>query len=172
MLTFTHVHRYRLFTLRFVHVSLSLTHFYKTHLQSSSQSLLRVPPSIHNTQKCLTCRATFQVPVLLVLLWELSLCLCWLVDNNIWFCLKCVLSKASRPEHWNLLRIQDSLSTLEHKIRIKTKRSEDHTKACPLSDMAGEEGVTPLCWWQVFYANWGGAKETPSAMDPTVPLKE
>lgn len=83
MLTFTHVHRYRLFTLRFVHVSLSLTHFYKTHLQSSSQSLLRVSPSIHNTQKCLTCRATFKVPVLLGVLWELSLCLCWLVDKHL-----------------------------------------------------------------------------------------
>lgn len=62
VLTFTHVHRYRLFTLRFVHVSFSLTHFYKAHLQSSSQSLLRVSPSIHDTQRCLTCRATFKIP--------------------------------------------------------------------------------------------------------------
>lgn len=146
MLTFIHVHRYRLFTLQFVHVSFSLTHFYKAHLQSSSQSLLRVSPSIHDTQRCLTCRATFQNPILLGVLCELSLCLCWLVDKSIWFCLKCVLSKAARPEHWNLLRIQDSLSTLEHKIRNKTKCSEDHTKACSLSDMAGEEGVTPLFW--------------------------
>lgn len=143
MLTFTHSQVSSLYTLRFVHVSLSLTHLYKTHLQSSSQSLLRVSPSIHNTQKCLTCRATFRVPVWLGVLWEPPLCLCWLADDSIWFCLKCVLSKASRLEHWTLLRIQD-LSTLEHKIRNKTKRSEDHTKACSLSDMAGRKAL-PHC---------------------------
>lgn len=132
----------------------SLTHLYKTHLQSSSQPLLRVSPSIHNTQKCLTCRATFRIPVLLGVVWEPSLCLCWLLDDSIWFCLRCVLSKARRPEHQSSLRIQHSLTTLGHKIRNKTKASADHAKACPLSDLTGEEGFTPLFWEQAFDASW------------------
>lgn len=57
-----------------------------------------------------------------------------------------------------------SLTTLEHKIRSKTK-------ACSLSDMTGEEGFTPVFWSQMFHVNWDGAKEAPSAMGLSAPLR-
>lgn len=57
-----------------------------------------------------------------------------------------------------------SLTTLEHKIRSKTK-------TCPLSDMTGEEGFTPVFWSQTFHANWDGAKEAPSPMGLSAPLR-
>lgn len=71
-----------------------------------------------------------QNPSFIGVLWEPSLCLCWLVEDSIWFCLRYLFSKATSPEYWSSLRIQDSLTTLEHKIRNKTKWSEDHATTC------------------------------------------
>lgn len=35
----------------------------------------------------------------------------------------------------------------------------------------GEEGFTPLFRPQTFHVNWDGAKEAPSVMGPSVPLR-
>lgn len=92
--TFTSVISLRFNSCKWVFI---LTHFDKTHLQSSSQSLLRISPSIHDIQTVmLTLRATFKIPGF-IWGWGVGTIILPVSDyNNVWFCFRCIFSKAER----------------------------------------------------------------------------
>lgn len=97
-----------------------LTHFDKTHLQSSSQSYLKLSPSIHNTQtEMLTLRATFKIPKFHLGVGTINFAfVSWLIIFG--FLLDAYFPKLKGSSSLELTRNSAFQLTVPHKIRNTT----------------------------------------------------